>query len=482
MSVSAGSTRRGSEARVFGAVDLGASGGRVMAGVVDGGHVGLTEVHRFANAIVDRDGHLRWDIRRLYAEVIVGLTALAERFPEAESIGIDTWGVDYALLDSDGDLIADPIAYRDPRTSAAVDEVHAAVPFEELFAITGIQMLPINTIYQLATEVSSPRWSDTASVVLLPDLIAFWLTGTLRTEVTNASTTALIDVATRTWSTRLLDVIGVDPAVFAPFDAPGSRRGTLRADVRASTGLSGDVVVTTVGSHDTASAVAAVPMDRRRAAYVSCGTWSLVGVELDDPLVTDAVRLANFTNEFGVADRTRFLRNVGGLWLLQESLRAWAAAGTPVDLVEVLALAAQVPDGGPTVDVDAAEFVAPGDMPARIHAAVGRKLDPAATTRCVVDSLAVAFATTIDQAARLADVSLDTVHVVGGGSRNTLLCRRIAAETGIPVVAGPADATALGNIVVQAHARGALAGTIDDARVEIGNDQELRRYRPDEIR
>jgi len=460
-------------ARSFAAVDIGASGGRVIAGVVDanvaGPTVTLHTVHRFPNGMHEDGGHLRWDIGGLYYEVHCGLRTLAREFPNVESIGIDTWAVDYGLLDADGTLLADPIAYRDTRTDAAVSRVHELVGADELYEINGLQHLPFTTLYQLDAEQRGPIWEQAAHALLRPDLLAYWLTGTMRTEYTNASTTGLVDVRRREWSGALFDRLGISQSLFPPLEQPGTVRGRVTSDVAAELGLPPDVVVTTVGSHDTASAVVGVPASGGDFAYVASGTWSLVGLELDEPVITAASRTANFTNEAGVAGRTRFLRNVGGLWLLQESMREWAADGVAHDLPRLLADAAALPSGGPTIDVDDPTFIPPGDMPRRIRDAAGPagegRLDtPAAITGCIVESLAAGYARTVASAAQLADRSVGTIHIVGGGAQNELLCRRTATLAGVPVVAGPVEATALGNVCVQAMAAGALPDDLDEVR------------------
>lgn len=470
-------------ARVFAAVDLGASSGRVFAGVVDRSGVTLRPVHRFPNGPRFIDGHLRWDTREVYREVLVGLRKLAHEHPDVESIGIDTWGVDYGVLDADGQRLADPVAYRDPRTAPAVAVVHSRVPPDELFRINGLQSLPINTIYQLAAEQQGPLWDKAAHIVLLPDLLAFSLTGELRTEATNASTTGLVDVATGDWSRPLLDRLGIPPGMLPPIEAPGTVRGPVLGELCERLGFRRPPLVTTVGSHDTASAVAGTPLAGARGAYVSCGTWSLVGLELEHAVVTDAVRVANFTNERGVDGRVRFLRNVGGLWMVQESLRAWAERAQPVHLAKLLADAARLADNGPQIDVDDPAFVAPGDMPARVAAAVAAgggsmAATPSAVVRCIVDSLATAYARTVDRAGALADVDVECIHVVGGGAHNELLCRLTARAARRRVVAGPVEATALGNVLVQARAHGALGGSLDDLRAAATPSLELRTYDP----
>jgi len=470
-----------SDSRVFGAVDLGASGGRVIAGVVDGDRVDLVEIHRFPNAAVAIDGHLRWKIDVLFGEVLVGLAKLASRYPQVESIGIDTWAVDYGLLGMAGELLEDPIAYRDGRTAASVAWVHDRVDPAELFAINGLQFLPFNTIYQLAAERQSSRWSSTRRVVLLPDLIAYWLTGELGTEATNASTTGLVDVRTGAWSDPLLDLLGIDSGLLPRIERSGTVRGEVLPERCAELGLRPGTVVTTVGSHDTASAVVALPATDRSFAYIASGTWSLVGLELDGPVLTTDARTANFTNEGGVDGRTRFLRNVGGLWLLQESMREWAEQGRAVDLEGVIADAAAIATGGPEFDVDDDSFIPPGDMPHRIAVRAGDPTladDPPRLARCVIDSLAGAYVRTIAAASRLADRPVEIIHVVGGGAQNHLLCQQTADRSGLPVTAGPVEATALGNVLIQARAHGAAPSTLKGLRSLVEQRDVIRTHFP----
>jgi rhamnulokinase len=454
--------------RVFAAVDVGASGGRVIAGVIDRETVRLDPVHRFPNGAREIDGHLRWNIAQLYEEVLTGLKRLREKYPQLESIGIDTWGVDYGLLDADGRLIAEPIAYRDGRTSDVIDGVHGIVSPEELFSISGLQFLPFNTIYQLTAEMHETLWARAAHIALLPDLIAYWLTGKLRTEYTNATTTGLIDVRTRDWSPALLGRLGISPEMLPSIEHPGTVRGH-----------SDGVPVTTVASHDTASAVVGVPATTPRFAYVASGTWSLVGLELAEPVLTAEARAANFTNEGGVDGTTRFLRNAGGLWLLQESLREWGLN----DAAQLMAEAASLSPGGPVVDVDDRAFIAPGKMPERIADAVERSgqrrsATPAETARCVIDSLAMAYARTTRQAADVAGTTVDIMHIVGGGSQNDLLCQLTADFSGLPVAAGPTEATALGNVLIQARAHGAMPASLESMRTCIARSVPVRRFEP----
>ena len=469
--------------RVFAAVDLGASSGRVAAGLLDGGRLTLDVVHRFANGPIEHQGRLRWPVSRLFGEVLVGLARLAEAYPEVESVGIDTWGVDYALLDEAGVLLAEPVSYRDDRTAKVVGTVHERVAPERLWAHNGLQFLPFTTIYQLEAERRGPLWPLAASLLLLPDLLAFWMTGVRRTERTNASTTGLLDVNRSEWSVALTERLNIPARLLAPLVSPGTVLGPLLPEVRSRLGMRDGVVVTAVGSHDTASAVAAVPATGRRFAYTSSGTWSLVGVELDAPVLSEQARRANFTNELGADARIRFLRNTGGLWLLEESLRTWAAEGRRQDLGQLLAAAAALPAGRHMIDVDDPSFLAPGAMPQRITAAAEAAgspppATPPQTVRCVVDSLARAYAVAARQASALSGTDVEVLHLVGGGSRNTLLCQGTADAAGLAVVAGPAEATALGNVLVQARTLGATDGSLEEARTLVATSMELRRYEP----
>jgi len=469
--------------RTFAAIDIGASSGRVVAGLVSENAITIEVVHRFANGMHAHDGHLRWNLSGLHAEVLVGLSVLADRYDDVVSIGIDTWAVDYGLLDADGRLLAEPIAYRDDRTDAVINEVDASISRERQYAISGLQFLPFNTIYQLAAEQRSDQWTRAVHALLLPDLLGYWLTGELRTEITNASTTGLLDARRRSWSAEAFAALGIPADLLPPLIEPGETLGVIRTEVADRTGLPRTTSVVAVGSHDTASAVVAVPAADRDIAYVSSGTWSLVGLELDEPVITDASRAANFTNEGGVDGRVRFLRNVGGLWLLQECLRDWSGAGLESDLGVLLQSASRLPTGGPVVDVDDEAFIAPDGMPARIRAACRAAGQPvpdgqAAVVRCVLDSLAVAYARTVEQAEQLTGRRAQTIHIVGGGSQNALLCQLTADRAARPVLAGPTEATALGNVVVQARTAGALAGNLEDLRAILRTGLELRRYEP----
>ena len=465
------------------AVDLGASSGRVMIGRVAPGELELIEVHRFPNDPVRLPDGLHWDILRLYGDVLLGLREASRMAGGLVSIGIDSWAVDYGLLDEAGSLLGDPYHYRDERTAGGVEAVAALIPPAKLYARTGLQFLPFNTIYQLAAHRSWPAFGAARTMLLIPDLIGYWLAGERRAEVTNASTTGLLDVHRRTWDVSLIESLGVAASLFAPLGAPGEVLGPLRPDVHREIGAPAATQLTLVGSHDTASAVVGVPASGASFAYIACGTWALVGVELDHAVLTDESREANFTNEGGVDGRIRYLRNVMGLWLLQESLRTWELGGTPENLPALLAAAGEVPAGGPVIDVDDPSFLPPGDMPARIAAACGRLDRPVPATRaglvrCIVESLAAAYGRAVRDASRLSGRSVEVVHLVGGGARNSLLCQLTADACELPVLAGPVEATALGNVLVQARAHGLLAGDLEALRALVRATQDVRRYEP----
>jgi len=469
---------------VVAAVDLGASGGRVIAGRVSPDGVELREVSRFPNEPVRAGGTLHWDILRLHASMVTGLRAAAAAFPLA-SAGIDSWGCDYGLLDGTGALIGNPVHYRDRRT----DGVSVPVPPDELYAVTGIQHLPFNTIFQVAAAAGTPALAGARTLLLIPDLLAYWLTGQAGAEVTNASTTALLDVSSRTWAAGLMERAGISPRLFPalrqPGDAIGPVTGTAGDDDGELAGADGKALpLIAVGSHDTASAVVAVPAGGPDFAYISSGTWSLVGMELDRPVLGEASRAANFTNEAGVDGTVRYLRNVSGLWLLQECLRHWGPAAGPLD--SLLAAAAGEAPLRFVVDADDPVFLPPGDMPGRIAAWLRGRGRPAPSsppefTRGILDSLALAYRRALADAQALSGRHADVVHVVGGGARNALLCQLTADATGLPVVAGPAEATALGNVLVQARALGAAPDSLAGLRALLRASPAvagLRRYTP----
>jgi rhamnulokinase len=462
-------------AAVVAAVDLGASGGRVIAGQVSSDSVKLHEVSRFPNDPVRAAGTLHWDILRLYADVVAGLRHAAASYPLA-SAGIDSWAVDYGLLDATGALIGNPVHYRDSRT----DGVSLPLSPSELYAATGIQHLPFNTIYQLAAAAGTPALAAARTLLLIPDLLGYWLTGAIGAEVTNASTTALLDVSSRTWATGLMKKAGIPASLFPGLRQPGDVIGAVNA--AGATGTDGTPLpLVAVGSHDTASAVVAVPADGPDFAYISSGTWSLVGMELAAPVLSEASRDANFTNEAGVDGTVRYLRNVSGLWLLQECKRVWGARAGSVDTL--LRAAAEVEPLRFLIDADDPVFLPPDDMPGRIATWLGERglpvpAGPAEFTRCILDSLALAYRRALTDAQSLSGRHVSVVHIVGGGSRNELLCQLTADATGLPVVAGPSEATALGNVLVQGRALGAAPGSLKEMRALLRACLEPRHFSP----
>ncbi|XKK61859.1 rhamnulokinase [Streptomyces sp. ARC32] len=460
--------------KAYAAVDLGASSGRVMVGRVGPDRLELTEAHRFRNRPVRTPEGLRWDVLALYAGVLDGLRAAGR----VDSVGVDGWAVDYGLLDADGALLGNPVHYRDARTEGVAERVWETLPAGELYAATGLQYAPFNTLYQLVAARGTAQFAAARRLLLVPDLLTYWLTGEQGTELTNASTTQLIDPRTGDWSREVADRLGIGLGLFAPLRRPGDAAGLLRPEVLEETGLAGPVPVTAVASHDTASAVAAVPASDERFAYICTGTWSLAGLELTAPVLSEESRAANFTNELGLDGTVRYLRNIMGLWLLQECVRDW---GGP-DLGELLLAAARVPALRSVVDAGDAGFLAPGRMPERIAEACrasGQPVPetPAEVTRCILDSLALAHRAAVEEAQRLAGHPVDVVHVVGGGTRNALLCQLTADACGLPVVAGPAEAAALGNVLVQARAHG-LVGDLAGMRRLLARTQSLTRYEP----
>ncbi|MET7426902.1 rhamnulokinase family protein [Dactylosporangium sp. NPDC005555] len=442
----------------FAAVDLGASSGRVMVGVVGDGTVQLTEAARFANTPVRVQGTLHWDVLSLYQGILDGLRAAGP----VKSIGVDSWAVDYGLLDGDGRLLGNPVHYRDART----DDVVSPVPAAELYAATGIANQPFNTVFQLLAAAGSAQLAAARTLLLIPDLITYWLSGVIGAERTNASTTGLLRADGAGWDLPLIERLGIRASLLPPLRDPGTVAGPLLSDP--------STLVTTVASHDTASAVVGIPARTDRFAYISCGTWSLVGVELPAPVLGSAE--AGFTNEAGVDGTVRYLRNVMGLWLLQECMRSWGS----LSLADLLAGAASAPAGRSVVDATDPRFLAPGDMPARIAAALretGQPVpaDPYAMTRCILDSLALAYRQAILDVERLTGRSVDVIHLVGGGAQNALLCQLTADACALPVEAGPVEAGALGNVLVQARALGLVPPDLPSMRALI---RSSRTYLP----
>ncbi|MEP9362642.1 rhamnulokinase family protein [Nocardioides sp. CN2-186] len=464
------------------AVDLGATSGRVMACRVGARTLHLEEMHRFPNGGVPVRGSLFWDALGIHREVLAGIREVA-RTGRLDGIGIDSWAVDYGLLDHDGVLLGNPYSHRDARTLGVPEQVLETVSATELYAVTGLQLLPFNTVFQLVASQGTAALEAAETLLLLPDLLSYWLTGEVGAERTNASTTGLYDVRSREWSLDLAKRLGLPWAILPPLRDPGSVVGPLLPEVGDYVGRA-DVPVISVGSHDTASAVVGVPAGEESFAYISSGTWSLVGLELDAPVLSEEARAANFTNEGGVDGTVRFLKNVMGLWVLSESLRTWSDRRLrDATLPALLAGAVESPPLRTVVDIDDPRLLTPGDMPARIQALAeeaGEPIprSPVAITRTILDSLVLAYRKQVRQAATLAGRDVDVVHIVGGGSQNALLCQLTADALGVPVLAGPAEAAALGNGLVQARALGADLPDLAAMRALVRRTHDVRRYEP----
>jgi len=466
----------------FAAVDLGAQSGRVALGRFDGERLSVEELHRFPNEPVLADGRLHWDIRRLYHETLDGLAATS-RAADIDALAVDSWAVDFGLVDGDGGLLADPVHYRDRRRANAFDSVLARIPPRELYARTGIQLLPINTIFELAALASEgdPALDAADALLLVPDLFNAWLCGSRVAELTNATTTQCYDPSRRAWADDVLARLDVPASIFPEIVPPGTLLGPAVEEVAAETGL-GAAPVIAGATHDTASAVAAVPFRDPSSVFLSVGTWSLVGLETREPVLDDRAFEANVTNEGGVAGTFRLLRNVTGLWLLHECRRAWAAQGADHSFGELVSLAEAASPLRSFVDPDDPVFAGPGDMPARIAdscARTGQPVpeDPGATARCILESLALAHAEAVDTVSAVAGTTPRELHVVGGGSRNELLCRWTADAAELPVLAGPEEATLAGNVLVQAMALGELA-TLAEGRAVVADSFALKTYEP----
>jgi rhamnulokinase len=471
------------------AVDLGASSGRVVSGAFDGRRLELEELHRFENGPVAVGGELVWDLVRLWQEVLAGLRSAAARHGgTAQSVGVDTWGVDFSFLTADGALLANPVCYRDARTRGMLAAAEAVVPRSEIFAATGLQFMEINSLYQLlAIKRRHPSLLTAADrLLMIPDLFHWLLSGERSNERTNATTSQCFDPCRGDWAFDMLERFGLPRQIFGPIVEPGTDLGPLRPDVAAETGLRG-VNVVVPGTHDTASAVAAVPAAERPSGqpdwcYVSLGTWALVGAELDRPLVTADCLARNFTNEGGVGGTTRLLKNVSGLWLVQQCRASWQRAGRAWTWEALTAEAAAAPPLRTLVDPNHESLVAPPDMPEAIRALARESGVPVpdsvgAVVRAALESVAAAIRRTVGELDHLLGRRVGRIHVVGGGVKNALLCQMIADATDRPVIAGPVEATAMGNLLVQLLARD---GRVDLAAVRavVRDSCELARYEP----
>ena len=450
------------------AIDLGAESGRAILGTFDGARLDLAELHRFPNIPVRLHDGLHWDVLRLWHEIKEAVQLAARQHGQSlASVGLDTWGVDFALLDRAGALIGNPYHYRDDRTDGMMDAAFQRMPREQIFEHTGIQFLQINALFQLLSMAldGSPALECAATFLTIPDLFNYWLSGQAVCEFTNATTTQCYDPRRGDWAAPLLAALGIPRQMFPPVVAPGTALGALRPALAEELGAAGLTVVAPA-CHDTGSAVAAVPAEGQDFAWISSGTWSIMGVETREPVITPQSLAFNLTNEGGIAGTFRCSKNVLGLWLVQECRRTWAAQGHDWSYTELTALAAQAAPLAAVVDPDHDDFLKPGDMPARIQAFCRRTGQPApdspaAIVRCALESLALKYRWVLECLEAVTGRRLEPIHIIGGGTQNRLLNQLTADATGRTVVAGPAEATAAGNLLVQAIALGHISSVAD---------------------
>ncbi len=472
----------------FLAIDLGAESGRAILATLDnaptGAQLSLTEVHRFPNSPVRLPDGLHWDILRLWSEIKTALHIVAHKHNvQLAGIGIDTWGVDYGLLDRLGALIGNPYHYRDQRTDGMVDEAFKRLPRERIFDLTGIQFMQLNTLYQLFAMVvqQAPALRMAETFLTMPDLFNYWLSGRQVCEFTMATTTQCYDPRQCAWSKPLLEALSIPAHIFPEVVQPGTVLGAVLSEIAAETGC-GAVPVIAPACHDTGSAVAAVPAEAQNFAWISSGTWSIMGAEASDPIVNAQSLKYNFTNEGGVNDTWRFSKNIMGLWLVQECRRTWARAGEELSYTEITRLAAEAGPFQAVIDVDAAAFFQPGDMPTRIQEYCKRTQQPVPETkgaivRCALESLALKYRWVLDRLEEMLGYRLDPIHIIGGGTQNRLLNQLTADATGRPVVAGPGEATAIGNVLMQAVALGHVT-SLEAARAVVRHSFRPETYEP----
>ena len=463
------------------ALDLGAESGRAIAGTFDGERLSLREVHRFANVPVRRGENLHWDLPALFDEVKQGIAATAALFhDELVSVGVDTWGVDYGLLDEHGTLMGLPHQYRDPRTAGIQDSVLERLGKGFLYEQTGIQLMEMNTLYQLLAEPSE-RLARASNLLFIPDLINYWLTGVISTERTFASTSQLYDVRKRDWAFSLLDAVGLTSHMLGDIRDAGESLGPLLSKVAEETGASG-VVLVLPGTHDTASAVAAVPAGDGTWAFLSSGTWSLLGIETPEPVMNERAKAFELGNEVGVLDTVRPLKNISGLWLVQQCRTTWESQGHPYSYAELTEMAEVSAPFTAIIDPDDPSFLPAGDMPARIADFCSRtgQAPPSnrgEVVRTILESLALRYRMVLETIEGIVDSRMDTLHIVGGGGQNLLLNRFTANAVGRPVVVGPVEATAAGNILMQMVAAGEIS-SLAEGREIIRRSFELTTYVP----
>jgi rhamnulokinase len=466
------------------AVDLGAESGRVMLGTITGGQLGLEEMHRFGNGPVEQQGSLRWDFDRLLSEIKTGIGEAARKADgKALGIGIDTWGVDFGLIGADGQLLEAPYHYRDSRTNGMMDKAFELMPKRDIYQNTGIQFMQLNSLYQLLAmrQANSSVLAKTEKLIFVADLLSYFLCGKAFGEYTLSSTSQMMDMTTGQWSAPIFEKLGLPMSIMPPIVRPGTVVGELTDAVAQEIGCA-KIPVIAVGSHDTASAVLGVPGTGSNWAYLSSGTWSLMGVELPQAIVNDKSFGHEFTNEGGVDHTIRLLKNIMGLWLVQESKRQWQREGQDLSYGELAQMASKAEPFFGHIECDCSDFLAPGDMPSRINkhlSETGQKPtdDKGQMVRLVLESLALKYRSTIEAIEDITGQTIDVLHIVGGGIQNELLCQFAANAIGKKVVTGPIEATASGNILMQARATGQIQN-IAEARQVVRNSFDLKEYQP----
>jgi rhamnulokinase len=461
------------------AIDLGAESGRAIVGSLAEGRLTLSETHRFANAPVRLNDGLHWDVLRLWLDIKEGIS----KSKPIDSLGLDTWGVDFAMLDKDGGLIANPFHYRDARTDGMLDEAFKYMPREEIFAHTGIQFMQFNTLYQLLSmvRVKSPQLEIAQTFLTIPDLLNFWLSGEITNEFTNATTTQCLNPLTRDWSHPVLQALGIPAHLFGPVTNPGTPIGTLLPDIAEETGA-GKVEVVIPACHDTGSAVVAVPAYNENFAWLSSGTWSIMGVELKEPILSDKALRYNFTNEGGVFGTWRLSKNIMGLWLVQECRREWKLQGSDYSYDEMTGLASESDAFIAVINPDDDIFFHPGNMPQKIQEfclRTGQRVPQShgEILRVALESLALKYRWVLERLEELTDKKFAPIHIIGGGTKNRLLNQLTADATNRAVLAGPVEATAIGNVLMQAVGMGDIA-SVEDARQIVCASFDVEEYTP----
>ena len=467
------------------AFDFGASSGRAILGIYQNGKLTMEEVHRFSNDPVSVSGTLYWDILRLFFEIKQGITkCVAMGHGDIESIAIDTWGVDFGLLDKNGRLLENPVHYRDDRTNGMMEKTFEKVPSQEMYERTGIQFVKLNTVFQLCALVEqNPEILERAETLLfIPDLLAYFLTGKKSIEYTIASTSQLLDAKKCDWDFELIEKLGIKKSIFPEIRKPGTVTGKLLPELADELGI-GQVDIIACASHDTASAIVAAPIKKgEKSCYISCGTWSLLGAELDSPIVTKASFEENFTNEGGFGGTIRFLKNISGLWLMQETRRQWIREGCDISFKDIDKMLETEVSANVYIDPDDDSFVAPGNLPKRIDEFLTKTGQALPKTKgqyalCILESLALTYRMFIENLEKVLGYEVDTIHLIGGGVKDENLCRFTANATGKKVTAGPTEATAIGNIAVQLISKGEIKD-VEQARTMLG---ELKEYAPENV-